>query len=355
MHALFRELIGQIAPRPYHVVVNGWYFYSINFISGGAFAPQPAGHAGARSSARRATSPGSFRRPFATLIRSSSECGARTCSRATEPSVADAEGRVETLPVAELPALIDELAELAGEYFVSIAALSGAGYKLEMNLAQFYRRHLARSLGGSHLPLLAGFEPAAARRGHAIASLDWWHAPLPLEATATPADDSRPRGRGEAGGRGSCVRGACLVAAPASRVPPPAGRCAAHRPDSGGADRRADDRVAGHATGGSPHRRGAGCPRGDRRADDVFFLTRAEALAALDGAAPAADRRRAGSAVAPGRAGPPGAAAARGAGQPDDPASVGQLPGAHRCRSIGHGARVGRAGVAGARHRARFA
>ena len=36
MHALFRELIGQIAPRPYHVVVNGWYFYSINFISGGA-------------------------------------------------------------------------------------------------------------------------------------------------------------------------------------------------------------------------------------------------------------------------------------------------------------------------------
>ena len=27
MHAWFREQIGQIAPRPYHVVVNGWYFY----------------------------------------------------------------------------------------------------------------------------------------------------------------------------------------------------------------------------------------------------------------------------------------------------------------------------------------
>ncbi|MEO7869076.1 MAG: PEP/pyruvate-binding domain-containing protein, partial [Candidatus Limnocylindria bacterium] len=26
MHAVFREWIGQIAPRPYHVVVNGWYF-----------------------------------------------------------------------------------------------------------------------------------------------------------------------------------------------------------------------------------------------------------------------------------------------------------------------------------------
>ena len=36
MHAWFREQIGQIAPRPYHVVVNGWYFYSVNFISGRA-------------------------------------------------------------------------------------------------------------------------------------------------------------------------------------------------------------------------------------------------------------------------------------------------------------------------------
>ena len=36
MHEWFREQIGQIAPRPYHVIVNGWYFYSVNFISGGA-------------------------------------------------------------------------------------------------------------------------------------------------------------------------------------------------------------------------------------------------------------------------------------------------------------------------------
>jgi len=38
MHALFRELIGQIAPRPYHVVVNGWYYYSINWLSPRVFA-----------------------------------------------------------------------------------------------------------------------------------------------------------------------------------------------------------------------------------------------------------------------------------------------------------------------------
>ena len=55
-------------------------------------------------------------------------------------AVAAAEGHVETLAVAELPALVDELADLAGEYFTSIAALAGAGYKMEINLARFYRR-----------------------------------------------------------------------------------------------------------------------------------------------------------------------------------------------------------------------
>ena len=104
-----------------------------------------------------------------------------------EDIVEDAGQRVESVPVGELPGLIDGLAALAGEYFGSIAALSGAGYKLEMNLAQFHRRHLARDPGDSHLPLLAGFEPAAGPERHALASLDWWHAPHETGAP-TPAD-----------------------------------------------------------------------------------------------------------------------------------------------------------------------
>src|SRR5207342_2113389 len=38
MHALLREWIGQRAPLPHHVVVNGWYFYSVNWLSGAAMA-----------------------------------------------------------------------------------------------------------------------------------------------------------------------------------------------------------------------------------------------------------------------------------------------------------------------------
>jgi rifampicin phosphotransferase len=38
LHARLRDWIGQIAPRPYHVVVNGWYFYSINWLGPSAMA-----------------------------------------------------------------------------------------------------------------------------------------------------------------------------------------------------------------------------------------------------------------------------------------------------------------------------
>jgi pyruvate,water dikinase len=60
---------------------------------------------------------------------------------------------------------------------------------MEINLSGFYRRHLARLLGGSHLPLLAGFQETTARQGQGIVSLDWWHAPIPLgTAAGTPAE-----------------------------------------------------------------------------------------------------------------------------------------------------------------------
>jgi hypothetical protein len=85
--------------------------------------------------------------------------------------VSRAESREETLPVSALPGLIDELADLAGEYFASIAALSGAAYKMEMNLARFYRSHLGKLRGGSHLPLVAGFEAPVDPGRHAVASL----------------------------------------------------------------------------------------------------------------------------------------------------------------------------------------
>ena len=189
LHARLAEWIGQHAPRPYHVVINGWYFYSINFLSAATFArslPDILWHL--------VRSPRRVAGVIPPTVRHSVPIFEREWRKDLLPryraAVAAAEGRVETVPFSELPALIDELAGLAGDYFASIAALAGAAYKMEMNLAQFYRRNLAGALSGSHLPLLAGFEPPAGPGRHAVVSLDWWHASLPLAETAVkPALD----------------------------------------------------------------------------------------------------------------------------------------------------------------------
>ena len=80
MHACLDAWTGQRAPRPFHVVVNGWYFYSLGFLSGRGIARSMPTML-RRPSGRRAGWPGSSRPPPATASRSSSGSGARTSSR----------------------------------------------------------------------------------------------------------------------------------------------------------------------------------------------------------------------------------------------------------------------------------
>jgi len=189
LHAVLWRGIGQRSPRPLHVIVNGWYFYSLNWASGSSMARSlPTILWRAIRDPRRSAG------VLPQTVRFSVPVFERDWREELLPryraAVADAEGRVETLPVGDHPALIDGLADLAGEYFASIAALAGAGYKLEINLARFYRRELAPSLGGSHLPLVSGFERPANPAAHAVTSLDWWFAPAPQAGSAMrPAGD----------------------------------------------------------------------------------------------------------------------------------------------------------------------
>jgi len=284
MHALFRELIGQIAPRPYHVVVNGWYFYSINFISGRALLRSLPGMLVTAVRHPRHIAgiiPPTVRHAFPVVEKMWRE-DLQPRYRAT---IAEAEDRVEGLAVADLPSLIDELVGLAGEYFTSIAALSGAAYKLEMNLARFYRIRLASSLGGSHLPLVSGFEPPADRERQAIVSLDWWHAPMPLEATPTAPAQSHDRVI-EARQAAETAASEALAASPR--------RLRAFRRLLADAQHIVPIREeqTEELTIAWPVMRRAVLRIGEALADlgviadpdDVFFLTRAEVLAALDGA-----------------------------------------------------------------------
>jgi pyruvate,water dikinase len=191
LHAQLHAWTGQAAPPPHHVVVNGWYFYSLNWLSPRASIRNiPSYLSHLRREPRRVAAmfPFSVRHGIA-LFEQEWLTELQPRYRA---GVAAAAVAVEEVPVEALPALVDDLAALAGEYFASLAALAGAAYKMEMNLGQAWRRHLAPTLGGSHLPLLAGFDVQLPGR-QALASLDWWFPPIDVPASAAPAPDEHDR------------------------------------------------------------------------------------------------------------------------------------------------------------------
>ena len=173
LHLQQETRIGIVAPRPHHVVLNGWYFYRLDFlpVSVSAIArslPRLVPHL-LRDARRVAVVFGPFAGRGIGLYEA--EWNDELLPRYLA-AVRNATDAVERLPLSDLPGLIDGLADLAGEVFASVTVVSGFGYKTEMNLAMFVRRNLPGF--GSHLPLLAGLhEPETGDDGHAIESLDW--------------------------------------------------------------------------------------------------------------------------------------------------------------------------------------
>jgi pyruvate,water dikinase len=282
-HAFYWEALGQRIPRPYHVVVNGWYFYSMNWSTPAAFArnmPRMLLHLVRSPRTVAGILPSTVRHAFPIIEREWRE----DLQPRYRAAVATAEGRVETLPVAALPALIDELAELAGEYFGSITALTGAAYKMEVNLAGFFRKHLAGSVGGSHQTLLVGLAAPTDPGRHAVATLDWWRQPQPIAAA----------GESAAGDHGHLVqaRQAAEAAAFTALASSPRRLKAFQRllADTQHLVPVRDEQVR-ELTIPWPVMRRAVLRIGEElvgrglidTADNVFFLTRAEALGALDG------------------------------------------------------------------------
>jgi pyruvate,water dikinase len=280
-HARLREAIGQSVPRPYHVLVNGWYFYSLNWASPGAFL-RNAPHMFARA----LRSPRSLAGIIPALVRHSFPAAEREWREVFKPryrnAVARAEEHVETVPAAELPGLIDELASHAGEYFMSIAALTGAAYKTELNLAGFHRQHLRDTIGWSHLPLVSGFDVTADPEAPAVVSLDWWFEPTKLDRDAT-APPRAHAGVVEARHAAEAAAFAALARSPKrlrafKRLLTDAQHLLSIR-----------DEQTRELTIAWPVLRRAALRIGEALAamgrlddaDDVFFLTRSEALAAL--------------------------------------------------------------------------
>ncbi len=173
MHGEYARLIGQPAPRPLHVVVNGWYYYSLNFLpaSFGGIARMVPGML-----VRLAREPRRIAPVFPPFARFGIDLYVDEWRRDVLPSyvaaVERAANEIASGSPHRLRAIIDELAVLAGHYFTSVTFVAGYGWKTEIPLSHFYRQHLQSQLGGHPQLLLRGLvRPTTA--AHDVQSLDW--------------------------------------------------------------------------------------------------------------------------------------------------------------------------------------
>jgi rifampicin phosphotransferase len=163
---------------PYHVIVNGWYFYSPN----GTAKPT-------------AMLKGVVRHPrfWKAFFRSWSN-----------PQVADRgvvsplaltwhedvlpryrslveswEEREDAASLQDLAHMIDEMASFVGEYLESVTIVGGFAWKVESALAKFYRQYLAEKVGRSPQDLVCGLPQTFPDYApHAVQSLDWFRPTL---------------------------------------------------------------------------------------------------------------------------------------------------------------------------------
>ena len=194
LHERHAEWVGMRGVRPYHVVLNGWYFYSLEFLPitlRGMVRSLPG------MLARLIRTPRRVVVAFPRVARFGVPLYEREWREDLLPryqnAVREATLAVEQAPLGDLPGIIDRLADIAGDYFASMAIVAGYGYKAEINFAIWYRRSLDK-LGESHLPLLLGLAPASAQPvNHLVESLDWSY---PTLGEQTPTVEAGVPGQG---------------------------------------------------------------------------------------------------------------------------------------------------------------
>ena len=181
----FHELLGGWISMPWrqpaHVVVNGWYYYSTDMLPGTALEV-------VRFVVQRLI-PNLLIRPrravmvVPPLAHFGVDLFVKEWREEVLPRhqslVAEATEMVDGASPEQLVESIDRVATEAGDYFASVTAVAGFGWKAEVPLAGFYRKHLYPIVGGSYAELLQGLCAAdAGTGGHSVVSLDWFYPTL---------------------------------------------------------------------------------------------------------------------------------------------------------------------------------
>jgi phosphohistidine swiveling domain-containing protein len=106
-------------------------------------------------------------------------------------AVQQAEAAVGDAPPAALVGLVDGVAEVAGEYFWSVATLAGSQWKLEAVLARFVRAHIPGVEDSAQILVTGLPGMQAGLPAHAVHSLDWYWPTAAELGHAAPGDRHR--------------------------------------------------------------------------------------------------------------------------------------------------------------------
>jgi phosphohistidine swiveling domain-containing protein len=104
------------------------------------------------------------------------------------------EGTVETATPAQLIDLVDAVGCSAGTYFWSLAIVGGSAWKMEGCLARFVRKHLSAVAGANVQVLLRGLPGITlGTPPHAVESIDWYFPTLGQQGGQATAVERRAR------------------------------------------------------------------------------------------------------------------------------------------------------------------
>jgi len=174
----FHHLAGTPIPRPIHLYVNGWYFCALDFL--------PSSPTSMLWKLLRYALPKALVHPrrVAMTMPFTARFGVEVYVREWRAEllpqyqmlVQENASRADQLDALGLIRLVDELVDVAGDYFTSITAVAGFAWKAEMPLAAFYHKYLFPRTGGSYQKLLCGLSACSlVSNEHAVVCLDWFH------------------------------------------------------------------------------------------------------------------------------------------------------------------------------------
>jgi rifampicin phosphotransferase len=207
-----RDQVGTTLPFP-HAAINGWYYLATPPLSPRTILT--ALLQGRRRLLRfmRHAALGPGRDPVAAdrrLLAGLAEQWHKELLPRYQRLVQTGEQQLQTASPEQLAAMIDQIGTTAGEQLWSLAVVGGSAWKMEGALARFYRRHLAATIDASVQQLLVGLPGSQPDMpAHAVQSLDWAH-PTAGELGWQPTRPSEDRHR-ELAARREAFTAQCLA------------------------------------------------------------------------------------------------------------------------------------------------